>query len=327
MSSAKTDHTDVANIGTRIDQGIDAGIGTNGDSDTDAAGGPEVGIVSLHVYPVKSCGGVVLDEVLLIETGFELDRTWMVVDAQGDAVTQRTLPRMALVHPTLKTREMLLRAPGMVTLHIELDRVEATTPVPVRVWADTVLGFDMGDLCARWFSDFLGQPLRLVRFDPAQKRLSDRHWTGTLEAENTFADGFPLLVASAASIDALNRRLHDSNAAPVTMARFRPNLVIAGLGALADDAHLEDAIDEIVFTTGDGPVRIKLVKPCGRCAMPNVDPVTAETDPVVGDMLAGYRADARLDGEITFGMNAVVVEGNDRALRTGMHGAVSYRFD
>lgn len=323
MSSTETDHADVANIGTRIDQDID----TDSGSDTNAADGPAVGIVSLHVYPIKSCAGIALDEVLLIETGFELDRAWMVVDSQGDAVTQRTLPRMALVQPTLKTREMLLRAPGMLTLHIELDRVEATTSVPVQVWADTVLGFDMGDLCARWFSDFLGQPLRLVRFDPTQKRLSDRHWTGALEAENTFADGFPLLVASAASLDALNRRLHDSNAAPVTMARFRPNLVIAGLGALADDAHLEDAIDEIVFTTADGPVRIKLVKPCGRCAMPNVDPVTAETGTVVGDTLAGYRADARLDGAITFGMNAVIVEGSDRALRTGMRGEASYRFD
>lgn len=319
MSSTETDHADVASTEARIDQGIH--------TDIDAAGGPAVGIVSLHVYPIKSCAGIALDEVLLIETGFELDRAWMVVDPQGDAVTQRTLPRMALVQPTLKTGEMLLRAPGMLTLHIELDRVEATTPVPVQVWADTVLAFDMGELCARWFSDFLGQPLRLVRFDPTQKRLSDRHWTGALEAENTFADGFPLLVASAASLDALNRRLHDANAAPVTMARFRPNLVIAGLGALADDAHLEDAIDEIVFATTDGPVRIKLVKPCGRCAMPNVDPVTAQTGNVVGDTLASYRADARLDGAITFGMNAVIVEGSDRALRTGLRGEASYRFD
>lgn len=301
------------------DPDVDTNMGTAGDL--------AVGIVSLHLYPIKSCAGIALDDVLLIETGFEFDRTWMVVDARGDAVTQRTLPRMALVQPTLKTREMLLSAPGMLTLHIELDRVGATTPVPVQVWADTLLAYDMGDLCAEWFSKFLGQPLRLVRFDPAQKRLSDRRWTGALEAENTFADGFPLLVASAASVEALNRRLYDANAAPATMARFRPNLVIEGLGALAGDAHLEDAIDEIVFATADGPVRIKLVKPCGRCAMPNVDPLTAETNPAVGDTLAGYRADARLDGEITFGMNAVIVEGIDCLLRTGLRGEAGYRFD
>lgn len=281
---------------------------------------PRVSVASLHVYPIKSCGGIALNEALLIETGIEFDRAWMVVDPNGLQVTQRELPRMALIQPTLKTTEMVLRAPGMLALHVALDRVE--NAVRVKVWDDEVAAFDMGDLCAQWFSDFLGRPLRLARFDPDQKRLSDHRWTGTLDAENGFADAFPLLVTSTAALVELNRRMQAAGHEPVTMARFRPNLVLDGL-----DAHGEDALDEIVFSTGEGPVRLKLVKPCSRCPMPDVDPLTAETGHQVRDTLSTYRADARLDGAITFGMNAVIVEGVERLLRVGMVGGATFKFD
>jgi uncharacterized protein YcbX len=283
-------------------------------------GDQTVSVASLHVYPIKSCGGIALTEALLIETGIEFDRAWMLVDPAGMFVTQRELPRMALIQPTLKTSEMVLRAPGMLALHVALDRVEG--PVRVTVWKDEVPAYDMGDLCAQWFSDFLGQPLRLVRFDPEYKRLSDHRWTGTFDAENGFADGFPILVTSVAAIDELNRRLRGQGLGDVTMARFRPNLVLDGL-----DAHGEDALDEIVFSGADGPVRLRLVKPCARCPIPDVDPVTAATSHDVGDTLAGYRADARLDGKITFGMNAVIVEGVERVLRVGMAGEANFKFD
>ncbi|MES3014201.1 MAG: MOSC domain-containing protein, partial [Pseudomonadota bacterium] len=164
-------------------------------------GDQTVSVASLHVYPIKSCGGVALTEALLIETGIEFDRAWMVVDPAGVFVTQRELPRMALIQPTLKHSEMVLRAPGMLALHVALDRVE--TAVRATVWDDEVAAYDMGDLCAQWFSDFLGRPLRLVRFDPEQKRLSDHRWTGALDAENGFADAFPILVSSVAAIDEL----------------------------------------------------------------------------------------------------------------------------
>ena len=280
-----------------------------------------VGIAALNVYPVKSCAGIAPTEALLIETGLEFDRAWMVVDSPTRTfVSQRELPRMALIQPTLKHSEMVLRGPGMLALHIVLDRVEA--PTRVTVWNDALAAYDMGDLCAQWFSDFLGRPLRLVRFDPDQKRLSDRRWTGAIEAENGFGDGFPLLVTSASALGELNRRLHDVGADPVTMARFRPNLVLDGL-----DAHAEDALDEITFDTDDGAVRLKLVKPCVRCTIPDVDPLTAERGHAVGDALRAYRADARMDGGITFGMNAVIVEGIERALRVGAVGRARWRFD
>jgi uncharacterized protein YcbX len=157
---------------------------------SEKAGDIEVRIAGLHVHPIKSCGGIAVPEALVIETGFEFDRAWMVVDEAGRLVTQRELPRMALIQPTLKHHDMVLRAPGMLALHIALDTVEL--PVQVTVWNDTVKAYDMGDLAAQWFSDFLGAyrggKLRLARFDPEQRRLSDPRWTGPIEAENAFAD-------------------------------------------------------------------------------------------------------------------------------------------
>lgn len=279
----------------------------------------EVRVAGLHVYPVKSCAGVALDEALLVETGLEFDRAWMVVDGEGEFLSQRELPRLALVRCQLRTSDLVLRAPGMLALHLALDTVEA--PTRVRLWNDTVAAYDMGPLPAQWFSDFLRQPVRLVRFDPEQKRPASRKWTGDIRAEAAFSDEYPILVISQASLDALNERLARKDVTPVTMQRFRPNLVLAGL-----DAHGEDYLDELAFDTPEGPVRLRLVKPCPRCPIPNVDPATAEVGTEPGDTLAGYRADARLDGAISFGMNAVIVEGIERGLRVGQRGTASLRF-
>src|SRR6185369_15541194 len=142
-------------------------------------------IARLFVYPVKSFAGVEVTEAVLTETGLDLDRAWMVVDDKGEFVTQRELPRMALVRPQLKHYEVVLRAPGMLALHLQIDAVEQ--PMQVRVWDDTVAAFDMGDVAAQWFSDFLGRKLRLVRFDPDHQRLSNKRWTGGADAPNQFS--------------------------------------------------------------------------------------------------------------------------------------------
>lgn len=277
-----------------------------------------LGAVSIH--PIKSCAGIAVEQALLIETGLDLDRHWMLVDAAGEFVSQRELPRMALVQPALRGQEMVLRAPGMLALHVALDAVEA--PRKVRVWNDVVAAYDMGDLAAQWFGDFLHEKLRLVRFDPEQRRLSNRRWTGEIEAENAFSDGYPILVIGSASLAELNRRLAAQGLAEVEMRRFRPNLVLEGL-----DAHAEDWVDELAIDVGSGrTVRLKLVKPCARCPIPNVDPATAETSPEPLATLSGYRADARVDGAITFGMNAVIVDGIDGVLRPGQAGSATVRF-
>ena len=273
---------------------------------------------SLHLYPVKSCAGIAVDEALLIETGLELDRAWMVVDADsGNFLTQRELPRLALITPTLRVADLLLRAPGMLPLHLALDAVEA--PRRVRVWGDEVAAYDMGALAAQWFSDFLGQRVRLARFDPEQRRTSDPQWSGGVDAQTAFADGFALMVISTASLVELNRRLAERGQPPVTMQRFRPNLVVEGLAA-----HDEDRIDTLTLDSPDGEIVLKVTKPCVRCAVPDIDPATATAGTEPGTTLAGYRADARVGGAVTFGMNAVVVSGVEHRLRAGMRGRATF---
>jgi len=282
-------------------------------------------IARLFVYPVKSCAGVELPEVLLTETGLEFDRAWMVVGADGVFVSQRELPRMALIRPQMKQMEMVLRAPGMLALHVAFDRVEK--PVRVQVWRDEVAAYDMGDIAAQWFSDFLSEPgkpqaLRLVRFDPEHKRLSNMRWTKDVEALNQFSDGFPLLVISENSLDELNAKLVAAGGAAVGIERFRPNIVLAGI-----DAQDEDRIETMHIATAEGGARIEPSKPCPRCPIPDIDPATAVSTPDVGDMLRTYRANARLDGAITFGINCIVVQGIDHLLKVGQPVSANYRFD
>jgi uncharacterized protein len=284
---------------------------------------PEISaaVARLFVYPVKSCAGVELQEAVLTETGLDLDRAWMVVDAQGVFVSQRELPRMALIRPQLKLSEVVLRAPGMLALHLSIDTVEE--PVKVRVWDDEVPAYDMGAVAAQWFTDFLGRPLRLVRFDPEHRRLSDAKWTGGVEAQNQFSDGFPLLLASTASLDLLNAKLAAAGHAPVGIERFRPNIVLSGL----QEAHDEDRLGLVRIAAEGGEVQLKPVKPCVRCPIPDIDPATAQSEPAVTDTLQGYRRNPVLDGRVTFAMNAVVLAGVDSTLRVGQAVTASWNFD
>ncbi|MBC5763189.1 MOSC domain-containing protein [Ramlibacter albus] len=275
-------------------------------------------ISRLFIYPVKSCAGVEVREAVLTETGFDLDRAWMVVDEHGEFVTQRELPRMALVKPQLKHSDVVLRAPGMLALHLSIDTVEE--PVKVRVWDDEVAAYDMGDVAAQWFTDFLGQKLRLVRFDPEHKRTSNMKWTGGVEALNQFSDGYPLLVIGDGSLEQLNEKLAKAGQAPVGIERFRPNIVLQGL-----QPHDEDRVG-LLRVAADEEVQLRPVKPCPRCPIPNIDPATAESNPVVLDTLQTYRADPRVDGGITFGMNAIVVQGLEQALRVGQKVTADYDF-
>ncbi|MES1978962.1 MAG: MOSC N-terminal beta barrel domain-containing protein [Pseudomonadota bacterium] len=281
-------------------------------------------ISQLFIYPVKSCAGIEVQEAILTETGLEFDRAWMVVDGQGEFLTQRQLPRMALIRPQLKHYEMVLRAPGMLALHVNLNEVEE--PMHARIWDEEVKAYDMGAIAAQWFTDFLGVTARLVRFDPDHKRVSSRHWTGGVEALNQFSDGFPVLVISQASLDFLNEKLVKSGASAVTMERFRPNLVLGHSGQDLSP-HDEDRLDMLGIPTDQGLVRLRPVKPCPRCPIPNIDPVTAVPGTEVGDTLQAYRQDARVDGAITFGMNAIILEGLEHVLKVGQAVGASYRFD
>ena len=277
-------------------------------------------IAQLFIYPVKSCAGVELREAVLLAAGLEHDRQWMVIDAQGGFVTQRQWPRMALVRPQLTSTELILHAPGIAPLHLPLTLPTQPAKVQVQVWDDVLSAFDMGDAAAQWFSAFLepaantqnSQKFRLVRFDPAQKRLSSMAWTAGVEVPNRFSDGFPVLVLGTASLAALNHKLLKAGQTPVSIERFRPNIVLDGL-----DEHDEDRIPRLHIATAQGAVLLQFVKPCPRCPIPNIDPTTALSTPEVGDMLQSYRQDPRVNGAVSFGMNAMVVNGAGAVLQAG----------
>lgn len=304
-------------------------------SNLNAASDIEATIAQLFIYPVKSCAGIEMTNVVLYDTGLDYDRAWMVVDADGVFTSQREQPRLALVKPQFKRGELILRAPGMLALHVNIDAVEAAAQV--EVWDDKVPAFDMGAIAAQWFTDFLsltpaGLPganapkYRLVRFDPEHNRLASKKWTGGVDAPYQFADGFPLLVTSAASIEALNAKLVAAGHAAVGVERFRPNIVLHGI-----EAHDEDRLQNVRIAAADetGAMDVALLpcKPCARCTIPNVNPATGVPSPEVNDTLQAYRANPQMDGAITFGMNAIIQGGVGATLRVGQKVSGNFKFD
>lgn len=281
-------------------------------------------IAALMIYPVKSLAGISVTEARLLETGLEWDRHWMVVDAEGLFLTQRECPRMALVQPRITSGALELHGPEVEPLVVPL---QAQGPLRrVQVWDDTLDAMDMGEDAALWLQQVLGEPgVRLVRFAPQVQRPCSTRWTGGAPSHTQFADGYPVLVTTDASMDPLNARLAAAGLAPIGINRFRPNLVLGGL-----DAHDEDHLTVLeVEMDAERQVRpcLALVKPCARCPIPNIDPVTAQTHPGVGDALMAYRQDARVNGAITFGMNAIVQAGAGGVLRIGQSVAASYGFE
>jgi hypothetical protein len=240
-------------------------------------------------------------------------------------LSQRQCPRLALVQPQLRLSDLMLRAPGMLALHLSLEGVEQA--MKVWLWDEAIDAWDMGELAAQWFSDFLGRPARLVRFDPQFERPSDRRWTGGQTVLNPFTDGFPLMLLGQPSVDGLNTRLQAAGQAPVDMLRFRPNIVLSAVDGQGWGAHDEDRVEMLQIETGQGPIRLKSAKPCSRCQMVDVDPQTAQTGSPVLSTLGGYRRDPRLDGAISFGVNLMVLEGIDQELAVGQTVRASLRRD
>jgi uncharacterized protein len=249
-------------------------------------------IASLHVYPVKSCRGIALTQAELTPRGLWHDREWMVVTPEGRFLTQRELPRLALIAPGIADRTLRLQAPGEGSIAVALD-AGAGPSREVTVWDDSVLASDEGDAVARWLSDFLQRPVRLVRFDRSRRRATDPAWSAGRQGESAFADGYPVLVLSRASLSDLNARLPR----PLSLDRFRPNLVLDGC-----DPYAEDSLRLLQ----SGSAALRLVKPCTRCIITTTDQSTAERD---GEeplrTLRSYRFSSELRG-VTFGQNAIV---------------------
>ena len=277
-----------------------------------------VRIGALWMYPIKGCRGFRVPAATLAQTGLEVDgigdREWVVVDDQGKFLSQRELPKMAQIETRLTGVSLRLRAPGMLQLDVPFE--SEGDVIKVRVWNDEIAAVTQGDITDAWFSQFLGLQCRLMRFDPEAKRISNQKYTGTLTAPYKFADAFALLICSSASLSDLNTRLAAKGHAEITIERFRPNIVLDDV-----EAFEEDYVDHI--TTGDA--KLQVVKPCVRCAVPNVDPATGEAGFEPGDTLAGYRNDARAGG-VTFGVNAIIGSGAGARLAAGDAVEVSLRF-
>lgn len=274
-------------------------------------------VESLHVYPVKGCRGIDVASADVAVTGLAAagvgDREWMIVDGHGRFVTQREYPQLALVATSAGAGAVTLTAPGRAPLLI--DAICAGTMREVVVWRSTVRAFDAGDPAAAWLSAHLGADVRLVRFDRGATRPCNPDYAGDSGAHTLFADGYPLLVAGAASLADLNARVSARGLPPLPMNRFRPNVVLAGLPAYDED-HLD--------TIAVGGVVLRCVKPCTRCRVTTTDQATAQIGEEPLRTLAGYRMDARFDG-VTFGVNAIVVAG-DRGSSSGTPAEVTYRF-
>ena len=280
-------------------------------------------LTELNLYPIKSCAGLPLREATLTSAGLMTehiyDREWMVVDEKGEFLTQRTHPKLALVTPRVKADTLELRAPGMLRLEIPLglpDPEEAKT-LQVRVWEDMVQAYDCDETTAAWFSNFLGTPCRLVRFHADARRLAGSKWTGDVEAPTLFADAFPMLVISEASLADLNDKLKAQDREALPMNRFRPNIVIGGIEAFEEDYAESFRI---------GAVKLKPVKPCSRCNIPSIDQATGVPGPDPLDIMQSYRANPKLDGALTFGMNAILLEGEGQVLRVGQDVGVELAF-
>ena len=278
----------------------------------------EARLTSVVVYPFKGAAGIAVDTAEIritgLATGGVADREWMAVDRDGRFVSQRELPRLALVHPAIQDGHLVLSKQGLAPLALAAD---AQAPArEVTVWNSQVRGFDAGDDAADWLSSAIASDVRIVRFDPALPRFSSRDYAGDSGAQVRFADGYPVLVIGQASLDHLNERLAARGSPPVAMNRFRPNLVLDGL-----EPHDEDALASIGI---DGVV-LKPVKPCTRCQVTTIDQASANTGLEPLRTLSTYRRDDRLAG-VTFGMNAIVVAGAGRRIAVGSTASCEFDF-
>lgn len=265
-------------------------------------------ILSLHIYPIKSCAAIDLLTSTIDRAGLAGDRRWMILTSEGQFMTQRQWPAMARIRPTLTAHHLELQAPGMPVLQIPLDGAGLSDEVrEVGVWQDRVLARNE-NVATAWLSQVLGVSCVLVKIDTQAQRPAKVDWVQRWRDTHPeladgfagdhvfgFADGFPLLITNQASLDDLNARLLAKDESAVPMNRFRPNIVIGGEWEAFD----EDATALISI----GDVRLALVKPCTRCPMPNVDQLTGQRYEEPGRTLAAYR---QLDIGVVFGQNAIV---------------------
>jgi hypothetical protein len=245
----------------------------------------------LYVYPIKSCRGIAVDAAMLTVRGLNLDRRYMLVDAGGNFLTQRRHPQMALIETAITTEGIVVRAPGCEALKLPFALPASGHDIcRVKVWNDTIEATLADADCNLWFSEYMGFACGLVYLADDQHR-PVTNAAAEFDDEVSFADGAPVLLISEASLAGLNERLNP----PVTMNRFRPNLIVT-----ADVPHAEDSWRTITI----GEARLDVAWPCSRCVLTTIDPETGKRDPANEPMrtLLQYR---RKDRSVYFGQNLI----------------------
>jgi uncharacterized protein len=254
----------------------------------------QASIAELWIYPIKGCAGTRLLRSRAITTGLEHDRCMVVINAAtGRFVTQRSHPQMALVQALIADNTVHLS--GLKQTPLQLNLRSGDTPITVTVWGDTLPAIDMGDAAAAWFSAALGGAFRLARFAPTQRR-AVKHF---VDQSHQFADGYPYLVLSNASLQTLNERLIAKGEAAIGADRFRANIILDGV-----DAHTEDYAASLTHASG---AVLTMAAPCTRCQVPTIDQSTGIANPQQEPTMTlnAYRYDSTEDG-VTFGMNALL---------------------
>lgn len=280
-------------------------------------------VSELCLYPIKSCAGISLSEAVMTPAGLMsqqiYDREWMIVDADGEALTQREFPKMALIVPRIKGDTLEVRAPGMLRLEIPLGlpHPDDEQLLHVRVWDDEVDAYDCDETIATWFSKAIGTDCRLVRFHPNAKRIVSEKWTDGIEVPTFFSDGFPMLVIGTGSLQDLNEKLVVQGRAALPMNRFRPNIVFADVPPFEEDFAESYRIGDVV---------LKPVKPCPRCPIPSIDQATGEFGPDPLDILQTYRVNPKVGDRITFGINTILLKGEGQTVRVGQTVAIELAF-
>ena len=242
----------------------------------------------LNIYPLKSAGGISLENAIPEARGLAHDRRWMVVDDSGQFMSQRTYPNMALINTSLSTQTLNLNAPGMSKLCLPLFPTEGESQ-EVEIWSDLCEAWTTNPQATTWISEYIGKSCAIVYMPDHSNRPVDADYA-VGENQVAFSDGFPLLLISEASLNDLNSRLPES----VTMKRFRPNLVVKNT-----EPYEEDIWKKIII----GECEFNIVKPCSRCILTTVDPENGKfygKEPL--RTLATYR---KVNGKVMFGQNLI----------------------
>lgn len=251
----------------------------------------------LFVYPVKSLQGCAVTGAEIDALGLVGDRRFLVIDEHDRFLTQRALPRMAQITTGLGPANLKLAAKDAGSISVPRASDPAAPLRHVTVWkSENLLAEDCGDTPAAWLSDFLRVKCRLVRIGEKFSRPILKSNVASSGDVVNFADAFPLLVVSEASLADLNDRLVAQGEEPLPMNRFRPNLVISGCHAFAEDNWPRFRIGDVMF---------RAAGPCSRCAMTTTDQFTGERGKEPLRTLATYRRDATDPTAVNFGQNLI----------------------